>query len=197
MSEIVTRKGVKSLLKLAGDEFTTDFIKGCPSAINLRSKEPGICWKAAGLISHAYLAEFSGPNATKESAPVLFRLRTNMYPPPAVFYHLKSPAVQYKLKLFKAPILADGPGIELTATPDEAGKFGGWLTNWFDNYASLKAQPPDSPIQLFSYRWTEDNKTRCEDLSTIGSDWRYCTFLWTEKASKAWADYQMSDKINS
>jgi hypothetical protein len=187
MSELVVsgRKRASKLLRSAGREFVDGFLSAYNGAIPLRSKEPGLCWKAGGIISFAAISEFSGPNATEEDAPLLMRLRTNLYPPPAVFYHLKSPAVRNKLGVSAEPLIANDPALELTATPEEIGKFGRWLTTWLDSTFYQKPNCPPPPIPLVSWGCGEELEDTREEITQVGRDWRLHLYLWTPTALEA------------
>jgi hypothetical protein len=181
----ITGTGKKIALKSlrnAGNEFIDGFRSVYNLAIPLRSKEPGVCWKAGGQVSFAAISEFSGPNSTEEDAPFLLRLRTNMCPPPAINYHLRSPAVRQKLGLSADPMLAVEPVLEVTTLPEEMGKFGCWLTKWFDSYFYQRPQVPAPPVQLISWGCGSDLEDERDNLIELGRDWRLHQYLWSPGA---------------
>lgn len=176
------KKRAQKLLRNAGKEFVDDFLSSYSGAIPLRSKEPGLCWKASGQVAFATVSEFSGPNATEENAPLLLRLRTNLYPPPAIFYHLKSPAVRHKLGVPNEPLIATEPALELTALPEEIGKFGKWLTSWLDSQFYQRPNCPPPPLQLISWGCGDELEDERDDITQVGRDWRLHLYLWTPGA---------------
>lgn len=176
------KKQATKLLRSVGDTFMADFMSVYNSAIPLRSKEPGLCWKAAGQIAFAAINEFSGPNTMEDGAPLLMRLRTNIDPPPAISYHLKSPAIRNKLGVSQEPIIMSEPALELTAMPDEIGKFGKWLPMWLDSQFYQRNTCPTPPMQLISWRAGDDLADLRDDLMDLGTDWRLHLYLWTDRA---------------
>lgn len=176
------KKRAAKLLRNAGNEFIAGFLSAYNAAIPLRSKEPGLCWKASGQVAFAAIAEFCGPNSTDEDAPVLLRLRTNSYPPPAIYYHLKSPAVRHKLSIPNEPLIATEPALEVTTMPDEVGKLGAWLTSWLDCHFYQRTCGPSPPIPLVAWGVREDLSERKEDFTQLGPRWRTNLYLWSPRA---------------
>lgn len=177
-------------LKAVGTEFVTGFMSTHQGAIPLRSKDPGLCWKASGQVAFAIIGEFSGPNMVQDDAPLLFRLRTNLYPPPAIYYHLKSPKVRHKLGIQATPIILSEPALEVTGTPDEIAKLGQWLTAWLDSYFYQRPIVPTPPFQICSV--TVDKQTYQDvltDVMSLGPDWRFKMNLWTPAALESWNAY--------
>jgi hypothetical protein len=189
MLAVTTKKQATKLLRDVGKEFVTGFLSAYSDAVTLRSKEPGLCWKAGGQVSFAALAEFSGPAAMADDAPLLFRLRTNLYPPPAIFYHLKSPAVRHKLGVSSDPLVATDPALELTALPEEIGKFGRWLTAWLDSQFYQRPQCPVPPIRLISWGCGDELEDERDDITQLGYDWRYHLYLWTPGALEMFEEW--------
>ncbi len=173
-------------LRQVGSDFVSGFLAGYSGAIPLRSKDPGLCWKASGQVAFAIVSEFSGPNTVEEDAPLLFGLRTNSFPPPAIYYHLKSPKVCHKLGIQSTPLILDTPALELIATPDEMAQLGHWLTAWLDSYFYQRTTAPDPPTTLLSVIVNEEYKEVATDITTIGPDWRFKMALWTPAALTSW-----------
>jgi hypothetical protein len=189
MTTVTSTKRAAKLMKDAGSRFIAGFSATNPSIIQLRSKDPGICWKAGGTVAFATITEFSGPTATEDGAPHLLRLQTNAYPPPAVFYHLRSAAVRNKLGVGDVPLLCKEPVLELTALPEEIGKFGRWLTTWCDAQFYRLNLPPAPPVELISWGWNDDGSGRKDDLMQTGANWRNSLYLWTPTALRRWEDW--------
>jgi hypothetical protein len=179
---MTNKKRALELLRKAGQEFVADFLSAYNGAIPLRSKEPGLCWKAAGQVAFAVINEFAGPNAMEDDAPLLLRLRTNSYPPPAIHYHLKSPAVRHKLGVVSDPLIANEPVLELTALPEEIGKFGRWLTTWLDSQFYQRFNCPTPPIPLVAWSVNDDLTSRKDAVEDMGAEWRQHLYLWTNGA---------------
>lgn len=179
---------MRKLLTTAGKEFAQGFLTRHQSAIQLRSRDPGFCWKSGGLVSYAVLAEFGGPSMDPE-APTMFRLRMNIAPPPALPYHLQSPAVRLKLGIIGLPNIATEPTLEVTTRPEEMGKFGAWLTDWIDAQFCNRATPPASPSPLHYWGVGENMVEKIEKLDEVGRDWLQLTSLWTEEALCEFRDF--------
>lgn len=181
------RKQAIKALRDTGNQFVDDFLSSNSDALKLRSKEPGAYWKTEDDIGFLAIKEFpSIIYSDQDDAPLIFRLRTNMYPPPAVFYHLKSPVIRNKFRLNGNPKLASEPTLELTALPEELNKFGQWTSSWLSAYHYQRRTPPEPPVPLFSWGWDEDCSQREDPLMSIGQDWRLHLYLWTAAALKAW-----------
>jgi hypothetical protein len=176
------RKRATKALQQASTSFIENFLSAMGGAMQLRSKEPGICWKASGQVAFAVIGEFAGPNTMAEDTPLLLRLRTNMYPPPAIYYHLRSPAVCCKLGVMQPPLLATDPAFELTALPSEIAQLGKWFTAWLDGKFYQSQTCPRPPVPLVSWRADDGLVERQDDVMTLGRNWKDHMYLWTPKA---------------
>lgn len=188
------QKTVRKLLQEVGNLFNSSFVNNHPGALILRSKDPGVCWKAAGQIAYASIAEFSGPhvNDSCDNAPTLFRLKVNLQAPPALFYHLNSPAVRHKLCISSRTTLADDPLLEVTAHPKEIAELGKWLALWLEHKFYNSKTPPVTPIALETWVCDENMKDHHEDFNALGEHWIRCEYLWTPSAASkfsAWLRY--------
>lgn len=190
MAVVANRKNATKELRRVGDAFIEGFMAENSGAIPLRSRDPGLCWKASGQVAFAIVNEFSGPNAVRDDAPLLFKLRTNLYPPPAVFYHLKSPKVRHKLGIHNEPIILTDPALELVGTPDQVSQLGRWLMAWLDSYFYQRASVPTPPFEICSVTvHKETYKDVATDITALGPDWRYKLNLWTPPALQTWNEY--------
>lgn len=180
------KKNAHKALRDAGAVFVREFLSEYTGAIALRSKEPGICWKAGGLVGFATVSEFAGPNTTDDDAPLLLRIRTNRCPPPAIYYHLKSPAVRHTLGLTQTTIIASDPALELTLLPEEVGMFARWVTAWLDGHFHRNSGYPQPPVNVLSLIAKEDlSELRC-DPADSSMQWRNHNYLWTTAALAAY-----------
>jgi hypothetical protein len=170
------------LLRLHGGAFVTRFLKAHPGAIAVPSKEPAVCWGASGVVNFAAVIEFSGPNSLGDDSPLLFRIRSNMYPPAALCSQLESEAVRHKLGVRTPPEIAKEPALELTALPEEVEEFGAWIPTWYDDLSRRAPRGPKPPIPLLSWGVNEDLTERLEDFVTVGSEWHMYLYLWTPRA---------------
>lgn len=185
VEEVMTSKKAANTLRKAGQKLMDGFLAAYGGAIQLRSKEPGICWKASGQVAFAAVSEFSGPNTMDDGAPLLLRIRTNLNPPPAIFYHIKSPAVRQRLGLPQDPLISTAPALELTALPEEIGEFGQWLTVWLDSLFCQQQTCPTPPVPLISWGCGAELEDEREMLTEIGRDWGLHLYLWTPRALEA------------
>jgi hypothetical protein len=177
-----TPKQAQQILRQVGDAFVNKFLEVHPAAIPMRSKEPAVCWGVTGVVNYAAVAEFSGPTIMADGSPLLFRIRVNLYSPPALYYHLKSPAARQKLGVPASPEIATEPSLELTAAPEEVEGFGAWVSSWFHAQSRHAARGPKPPTPLILWDQNEDLTERREELVSLGRDWRGLTYLWTARS---------------
>ena len=197
--QTMTKKQATHQLRNTGNDFVSDFIPNFKNlnVMSLRSKEPGVCWKASERIAFAIITEFSGPNTIETEAPILFRLSTNLYPPPALFYHLKSAKVQHKLGISANAVLHDYPQLQVTGTPGEIAKLGKWLTLWLNNHFFRLPKAPQPPFQLNSLTVSKEFKEISTNLMDFGPEWLDKLYLWTPEANKLWKIYLRIPTLNS
>jgi hypothetical protein len=177
-----TPKQALQILRRVGNGFVKGFIEVHPAAIPMRSKDPAVCWGFSGVANFAFVAEFSGPNTMEAGAPLLFRIQVNLYPPLALYHHLKSPAARLTLGIPASPEIATEPSLELTAAPEEVEKFGAWVPAWFHAQSRHAARAPKPPTPLLIWEQNEDLTERREEFVSLGRDWRVHTYLWTAHA---------------
>jgi hypothetical protein len=180
-------------LHLKGSAFVNRFLKAHPAAIALRSTEPAVCWGASGVVNFAAVGEFSGPNSMGDGAPLLFRIRVNLYPGPVLAKQLTSEAVRHKLHVGTRAQIATEPGLELTALPEEVEQFGAWVPAWHKALARHAARPPKPPIPLLSWAVNEDLSERREEFASLGSEWENQLYLWTPRAVQLFSRWLRSD----
>jgi hypothetical protein len=190
----MTPKQVQRILRAEGDAFLTRFLKAYPDATVLRSKEPAVCWADSGVLNYAVVAEYSGPTATEDGAPLLFRIRVNLNPPPALQHHLRSAAVRRRLRVPTPPEIAKEPVLEVTTLPDEIGEFGTWVRAWSDAQSRGATQAPKPPIPLFVWDLNVDLTERREELVSRGRKWRQYTYLWTARAIQLFGPWLKEDE---
>jgi hypothetical protein len=176
------KKKTQKLLRSVGTDFCNMFMSNNVNAIELRSKEPGICWKACGAVGFLAIAEYSGPNSMENNSPTLFRLRINFKPPPAVAFHLKSNAVRHKLGIQNNPTIAKEPQLILTAQPKELVSFGSWVISWLDHHFYGRNYPPESPIPLIAWGWDDNGKDKKVNYTKACTNWKDYEYLWTQEA---------------
>jgi len=177
-----TPKEAQQILRRVGDAFVNKFLEVCPAAIPMRSKDPAVCWGVSGAVNFVVVVELSGPNTMEAGAPLLFRIRANLYPPPALYHIMKSPVARQKLGVPASPEIATEPSLELTAAPEEVEKFGAWVPAWFHAQSGHAARAPKLPMPLFLWDQNEDLTERREELVSLGRDWRVHTYLWTARS---------------
>jgi hypothetical protein len=194
MAREKSKKAVSlGLLRQHGGAFVTKFLKARPGAIGLQSKEPAVCWGASGVANFAVVSEFSGPNTMDDDPPLLFRIRVNMYPPPALYHHLKSKAVRRKLRVATPLDIASGPELELHSLPEEVEEFGGWIPAWCDKHSRRAARAPKPPTPLLLWSVNEDLTERFDDFVSLGSEWHKALYLWTPRALELFSDWWKRD----
>lgn len=170
----------------AGVEFVNSFLSGYSNpAIQLRSRDPGVCWKAGGQLSYATLHEFTGPNTSGYPAPHIVELQVNVYPPPALIsYHLASAGSRRKLGVRASPIISTEPRLRLCCLPEEAGQFGSWLPGWIDAQFCRHKRPPAPPCELLSWTWDAGGGSIQQPYVDLEDEtWRRAEAVWTPAAA--------------
>lgn len=192
MTTTQSRKSSQKVLHEIGDYFTKDFMAMHPLVVTLRAKNPTLCWKAAGEVAYLSISEFVGPNSTQEDGLTLYRLKINLDAPPALFYHLKSPAIRHKLGINQNPLISVSPTLELTATAEEIKEFGRWTVSWLDAQFYQKTDAPKPPIPLVNWTWDGDLNKVSQDFMQMDVNWLNCSYVWTQKAIDQFEDYLRS-----
>lgn len=181
------------VMKQVGNEFVKSFMANYSGqAMQLRSREPGVCWKAGGRLSYATVQEYTGPETSSYPTPLIAQIQVNTYPPPALTaYHLTSPHVRHVLGVRPNPVIASDPKLELNCEPDDIPKFGNWLTQWIDAQFRQQPDPPTPPIPLYWWTWEETGRGKFIDYNSLRNNWRKAEFIWTEPAAvqhRAWLE---------
>jgi hypothetical protein len=176
-----------------GSAFVSKFMNAYPAAIALRGKKPAVCWGVSGVVNFSVVNEFSGPTTMGGDAPLLFRVSVNLYPPPALYHSLKSPAVRQQLGVPTAFRIAEEPTLQLTALPEELEQFGTWVLAWYHDQSRHAPQAPKPPIPLLRLTSSGDLGDLSEDLVSAGSDWRFYTYLWTPRAFQLFSTWLEKD----
>lgn len=179
---LLNKKQAQELVKRVGKDFTSNFTINNLNTVDLRSKTPCVCWKSQGLVSFAAVSEYAGPNTMEADTPLLLKLRVNEMPPPALFYHSKSPAVKYKLGLINEPTIATTPAVEIISAPEELVAIGKWLPVWFEARLARFASCASPPIALYDRGWSDAGEERLTDFNTLGQRWPTSVYLWTKQA---------------
>jgi hypothetical protein len=151
------------------------------------------CWEDGGLINYLVVTDYSGlgpdadwgPNAQGVSAPMLFEIRVNTYPPLQLYHYLKknTPALPKTL-------IADKPCLEIRARPRQISRLGPWLAAWYECHHRKDPSPPKPPIKLV-YEGAEQPEYSFCDFANLGSDWLGVACLWAPQALEfflSWMD---------
>ncbi len=182
------KKKQDKLLYDNGNEFVDGFLASNISAVDLRSRTPGVCWQKDGYISYATVVNFS-QTTTYDGLPHLFRIYMNLYPPPILSACLKATEVRQKFALSDTYELATTPTLEITALPQEIGQFGRWLSRWNDAHSGGNPKPPKPPVRLISWGWNEKLESTKDDLCDVFESWHLRSYLWTEMAIEIWENW--------
>jgi hypothetical protein len=174
----MNEKKARIILERVGRGAIDGFLGACPGAVRLRSKEPAACWEWSGFAHYIVLSEFTGPNANDDpDAPLLFRIRVNEYPPPALHHYLKP-------KGAKSLKVADSPCLNVFARAREVSELGAWVACWHRSWCQEDPQPPEPPVKLVAEVVRADLSAELLDFTALGEAWRQQTYVWTRRARR-------------
>jgi hypothetical protein len=174
----MTEAKAQMILGRVGAAAAESFLGACPRAVALRSKEPAVCWELSGFVHCVALSEFTGPNTSDDpDAPLLFRIRVNEYPPPALHYYLTRQAA-------KSLKVAGSPCLNLFARAREIPMLGAWVAGWHRSWCQEDPQPPKPPVKLVAEVMRAGVSAELLDFTALGEDWRQQTYLWTRRARR-------------
>jgi hypothetical protein len=177
----------KSILDSVGKEAVECFVGACPEAVALKSKDPAVCWEISRTVHFATVTEFTGPNANDDpDAPLLFRMRVNEYPPPALHYFLR--------RHRGSPIIAESPVLNLFARAKEIPLLGAWVASWHRSWLRDDASPPEPPVELVAEIVGKDLSEELLDFTALGEAWRNQGYLWTRRARRAFEPWYRGER---
>jgi hypothetical protein len=184
------------VLRAAGSKYHANLLGTGNAHMELRSKDPAVCWKRLGQVHFSVLSEYCGPTTRScKDAPFLLQARVNICPPIGLYFHLKSTAVQCRLGLSDKPVISTDPRVTFVHAPDESGCVGLWLYDWLAAHYCNQPRLPKTQLEIITPKWGTDLKSVVDlDLEELGPDWLKEENLWTVRANRLFNDWLAGGK---
>ncbi len=171
------KRRARAILRKMGKATIQGFLDNYSEAIELKSKDPSVCWNVSGIFHYAVVDDVSGPNIHGGDSPLILRLRVNQDPPPALYYYLK-----HCTPPLSESVIATTPILDIRTLPWEMPKFGGWVLTWHRCHYKNDPCPPDPPIKLVNMVGKMDLSEQMPDFNDLGPAWLHQSNFWTQRA---------------